>query len=417
LALEAPADGILSDLRVLDLTVALAGPFCTLNLAGMGAEVIKIEAPGGGDIARWNPPYVGPSGVHFGRPEGEDMSVSMMNRARNKKSITLDLKSERGHEVFLALARHADVVVENFSEGTAERLGVGYDAVREVNPRIVYCSISGLGQHSAQPELKSMDIIVQALSGIMDVTGFADGPPVRVGVPVGDLTAPLYATSGILAALWYRERTGRGQHLDVSLVDCLSALVAEEHFDVFEQAGFPSRNGNFHARLTPFGVYRASDGYVAIGAVTDRWAALLFEAMGQPQLAADPRFAERGPRAANSAALNEMIEAWTSTLTRDELVDVLFEQRRVPAVRVRGPREMIEDEQLLARGAVVPLEHPTLGYAEPVKGSGLPIRFSEGHAGFDRPSPVLGQHNEDVYGTLLGLDAAQLEALRGDGVI
>ena len=414
---DVPTDGILSDLRVLDLTVALAGPFCTLNLAGMGAEVIKIEAPGGGDIARWNPPYVGPSGVHFGRPEGEDMSISMMNRARNKKSITLDLKNQRGRELFLALARHADVVVENFSEGTAERLGVGYDVVHEANPRIVYCSISGLGQHSRTPKLKSMDIIVQALSGIMDVTGFPDGPPVRVGVPVGDLTAPLYAMSGILAALWYRERTGRGQHLDVSLVDCLSALVAEEHFDVFEQAGFPSRSGNFHARLTPFGVYRASDGYVAIGALTDRWTRLLFEAMGQPELGEDARFAERGLRATNSAVLNELIEAWTSTLTGDELVDALFEQRQIPAVRVRGTREMLEDEQLLERGAVVPLEHPTLGYAEPVKGSGLPIRFSEGHAGFDRPSPVLGQHNEDVYGTLLGLDAAQLDALSGDGVI
>lgn len=409
-----PDEGLLSDLRVLDLSIALAGPFCTLNLAGMGAEVIRVESPGGNDLARWNPPYVGSRGIHFGRPEGDDMSVSTMNRARNKKSITLNLKAEVGRNLFFRLARRADVVVENLSEGTATRLGVGYDALREANPRIIYCSISGLGENSPTPELKSMDIIVQALAGVMDVTGFEDGPPVRVGIPIGDLAAPLYATSGILAALWYRERTGRGQHLDISLVDCLAALVATEHFDAF---GFPPRSGNFHNRLTPFGVYKALDGYVAIGAVTDQWAALLFDAMGNPALADDPRFSERGPRVVNADVLNQMIEGWTQALTREQIVDELYEKRRVPAVPVRGPREVVQDKRLESRGAVVPLLHPTLGDAQSVKGTGMPIGFSEGRSGFDRAAPLLGQHNDEIYRELLGLSEAELAAHRRDGII
>jgi formyl-CoA transferase len=409
--------GPLEGLRVLDLTVALAGPFCTLLLAGLGAEVIKIEAPGGGDIARWNPPYLGRRGVHFDLPEDDDMSLSMLNRARNKKSVTLDLKSERGRTMFFELARRADVVVENFSEGTAERLGVGYDAVRVVNDRIVYCSISGLGADSPYPELKAMDIIVQALGGIMEMTGFPDGPPVRVGIPLGDLLAPLYAFGGLLAALWHRERTGVGQHLDVSLLDSLASLVAVEHPDVSERLGQPPRSGNVLNRLAPFGVYEARDGYVAIGAAADPWAHGLFEAMGRPDLVDDERFAHRGPRAANADALNAMIEAWTKERSTDEIVEELYEKRRVPAARVRGPHEVLHDPFLAERGAVVPLCHPTLPEAEALRGSGMPLRYSHSSSGFDRPAPALGQHNDEVYGQLLGLGPGELEQLTHDRII
>ena len=249
--LTRPLEGI----RVLDLTVALAGPYCSLLLAGMGAEVIKIEGPNGGDIARTNPPYFGPDGFHFDRMEEGDVSISILARARNKKSITLDLKTESGREIFMRLVKLSDVMVENLSDGAAARLGVGYDVVRAANKKIVYASISGLGDPSPFPGLKVMDIIVQALSGIMSATGMPDGPPIRVGIPIADLLAPLYATSGILAALLQRGRTGVGQHVKVSMLDCLASLLAVDHFDVYQRAGLSPRTGNFKHRAAPFGLY------------------------------------------------------------------------------------------------------------------------------------------------------------------
>jgi len=245
-----PLDGI----RVLDLTVALAGPYGSLLLGGLGAEIIRVESPGGGDIARNNPPYVGGEGIHFGVRHDDEVSLSILNRARNKKSITLDLKSEQGRALFMKLAKECDVLIENASEGATARLGVDYDSVRQANPKIIYASIKAFGEPSPYPRLKGMDIIVQALSGIMDVTGFAEGPPVRCGLPIADMVAPLFAVNGILSALIHRGRTGEGQRVQVSMLDCLASLVAEEHFDDYLVRGYPKRWGNFMERLTPFGV-------------------------------------------------------------------------------------------------------------------------------------------------------------------
>ena len=254
----------LEGLRVLDLTVALAGPYGALLLGGLGAEVIHIESPQGGDVARTNPPFVGSRGVNLGIRADDEVSLTIINRGRNKKSVTLDLKSEKGRELFFRLARKSDIVIENMSEGAANRLGVGYDHVKRLNPKIVYASISAFGEPSAYQGLKGMDIIVQALSGLMDVTGFPDGPPTRVGIPIADMVTPLYAVNGILAALIYRGRSGEGQHIKVSMLDCMASMLAEEHFDIAVQEGQAIRTGNSHDRLVPFGVYESKDGHVAM---------------------------------------------------------------------------------------------------------------------------------------------------------
>jgi crotonobetainyl-CoA:carnitine CoA-transferase CaiB-like acyl-CoA transferase len=307
-------------------------------------------------------------------------------------------------------------VIENMSEGTAKRLGVGYEQTSQANPRIVYASISAFGDPSLYPGLKGMDIIVQAASGLMEVTGFADGPPIRCGVPVADLTTPLFAVNGILAALIQRGRTGEGQHINVSMLDCLASLVAEEHFDVFAQPGVSMRTGNSHDRLVPFGVYRCTDGHIAIAAFRPEWMKGLVAAMGRPELYDDPRFGSRGPRMQHAAAFNEMIEAWTSTLSTSDAVRELLEVRSVPAVRVREPMEVLADPKLRARGAVVDLRHPLMGDVQ-AAGIGNPIQFSKAHAQFDIPAEDVGASNAEIFGDLLKMSDQERDELRAAGVI
>ena len=410
--LPRPLEGI----RVLDLTVALSGPYCSLLLGGMGADIIKVEGPNGGDLARSNPPFYGPRGLHLDAMGEGDIAVSTLLRTRNKKSITLDLKKERGREIFMQLAQLSDVVIENMSEGTAARLGVGYEAVQAANPRIVYASISGLGDPSSFPGLKAMDIIVQALSGVMDATGLPEGPPMRFGIPIADLLAPLYALGGILAAVIQRGRTGVGQHVKVSMLDCMASLLAVEHFDIFQRAGFSTRTGNHLSRLTPFGLFATRDGYVAIAAPSDDWVRSLFEAMGRSELMQDPRFCGRGPRAANAAAVNSLIEDWTRSLTSDEVTAELFTKRGVPCARMRSVDEVLHDPALRATGAIQTLVHPKLGEIDAV-GAGMPISFSAAHAKLDQPAPELGSSNRDIYCKLLGMSNAELNELKVRGII
>lgn len=409
-----PLEGI----RVLDLTVALAGPYGSLLLGGLGAEVIRVESPGGGDIARNNPPYVNGEGIHFGVRHEDDVSLSVLNRARNKKSVTLDLKSEPGKALFMRLVQECDVLIENASEGATARLGVDYERVRQANPKIVYASIKAFGEPSPYPNLKGMDIIVQALSGIMDVTGFADGPPTRLGLPLADLITPLYAVNGILSALIHRGRTGVGQHVQVSMLDCLASLVAEEHFDVYLSEGYPKRSGNFLERLTPFGVYETKDGYVALVAFQSEWFKNLTDAMGCPELARDPRFAALGPRTKHSVEINAVIREWLHQRSSAEVIHELQEKRGVPCAEVRSPEQVLSDPYLQERGAVVPLEHPGLTASGTVAmGMGLPIRFSESPVRFNQPAQPLGASNEAVFRGLLKLSEAEMQQLRTQGVI
>lgn len=406
-----PLEGI----KVLDMTVALAGPFCTLMLAGLGAEVIKVESPDGNDIARTNPPFMGPDGLKFSGQEPGDISTSLLNRSRSKKSITLDLKATEGRDLFRALARDVDVVVQNLSEGTADKLGVGYEDIRKENPRIIYASILGLGQPSDYPGMKTMDIIVQALSGIMEATGMPDGPPTRIGLPVGDLAAPLYALSGILAAIIHRQKTGVGQKVDICMLDSLVSFAAAEQFERLDQPGTNVRTGNYYDRFAPFGIYPATDGYVAICAPRNIWADRVFEAMGRSEMSQDPRFANRSVRMNNSDELNAIIRSWTVTLTKKEIVRALFEQRGVPCAEVRGPQEALKDSNVRGRGAVLPLCDPRSG-KEFATGLGVPIVFSECSTGLSTTVPKLGENNAEIFGRL-GIDPGTVEALRAKGVI
>lgn len=407
-----PLEGV----TVLDLTAALAGPYATLLLAGLGARVIKIENPRSPDTARHNAPFVGRDGVHMQRRHDDDMSLAIMERARNKLSITLNLKSPRGRELFMQLAAQADAVVENFSAGTADRLGVGYAALSAINPRLVYTSISGFGANMVSAQNKAMDTIVQALSGLMMTSGGPNDPPVRVGVPFGDLAAPLYAVIGTLAALMQARATGRGQHVDVSLLGAITAMVAAEPFEVMRRAGQETRTGNTMPRLAPFGIFPTRDGYVAICAPTDAFSAALFDAMQRPDLRVDERFIDREQRVKHGDELHRLIEDWMRTLDTDQAVQTLA-TCGVPSGRVRDPGEATRDPRLLARGETERLEHPTYGAVDDVVVGGLPIRMTGSFAGFDRAAPRLGEHNTQLFGELLGLDAATLQALASAGVI
>lgn len=412
LAQSAPLSGI----TVLDLTHALAGPFATYLLAGLGARVIKIENPAAPDPCRENAPFLGPSGVSLGRTGPDDVSVAALNRLRGKHAVTLDLKQPGSREVFSDMLRQADVVVENFSAGTLDRLGIGYEFARNENPRIIYCSISGFGADQTGGTGKAMDSIIQALSGLMMTSGAPGDPPVRVGVPVADLLAPVFAVTGVLAALRQRDATGMGQQVDVSMLGALTTFVAAEPFDLLEACGVPQRTGRTVPRLAPFGVYESADGYLALCAPTEQFARGVFVAIGHPELETDPRFATRDARVLNVAALNACLEDFTRGHATDDLV-TLFERHGVPAAAVRSPAAAVRDARVLARGETVPIEHPRLGRVADVIGPGFPLRLSAMTTGALRPAPAVGQDNALVYGEWLGYGEAGVERLRAAGNI
>lgn len=407
----APLEGI----RVIDLTRALAGPYCTLILAGLGADVIKVEDPRGGDISRGNAPYVGADGLSLAARGPQDISLAVLTRLRGKRSVTLDLKRPGASDVFADLVRDADVVVENFTSGTADRLGVGYDVAREANPRIVYCAISGFGANGA-PGVRAMDTIVQALSGTMLTSGGSDDPPIRVGVPMADVMTPTWAVVGILAALQRRARTGLGEFVDVSMLGVLTSLVATEDWQALADLGQPMRTGPTLPRLAPFGVYRCADGWFAMVAPQDRLVRDLVEVMGRPELLDDPRFATRDARVHHDAELTEEIERWATELEGEEIARRLSAVG-VPVAPIRTPIDAVADPQVCARGETMPVEHPQLGEIPRLRTTGVPLTMGSARVGFDRPAPALGQHTDEVLAQLLGYDPARIARLRDDGVI
>jgi crotonobetainyl-CoA:carnitine CoA-transferase CaiB-like acyl-CoA transferase len=297
-----------------------------------------------------------------------------------------------------------------------DRLGIGYELGRSINPKIIYCSISGFGAAKSTGTGKAMDSIIQALSGLMMTSGEPADPPVRVGVPVADLLAPVFAVVGILAAVEQRHRTGVGQVVDISMLGALTSLVAAEPFDLLEACGIPQRTGRMVPRLTPFGVYQSADGFVAICAPTEGFARGVFSAMGRPEWIDDPRFATRDARVANVDVLNQAVEAFTRSLSSRDLITQL-ESHGVPAAEVRSPAEAVRDPRVVGRGETAVLEHPTLGRVADVMGMGVPISFSSAATGFDVEAPDLGQHNDLVYGDWLGYPADRIHELRRSGAI
>jgi CoA:oxalate CoA-transferase len=414
--MSAQVPGPLAGVVVVDLTIALAGPYATLLLAGLGATVVKVENPDGGDRVRNNAPYFGRDGLTLRRHHDDDMSVGALERTRGKRSVTLDLKHPRAKDVFADLVRNAHVVVENFSRGTADRLGVGYRAARAANPGIVYCSVSGFGSDGEPGTGKAMDAIIQALSGTMLTSGAVGDPPVRVGVPISDLSAPLYAVIGILAALRQAEATGLGQHVDVAMLGATTALVASEQSHLAEPLGRPGRSGRFMPRLAPFGVFETRDGWIAICAPEDKFTRGVFAAMDRPELWADSRYATRDERVHHADELHALIEAWTVGQAREDVVAVL-EKHGVPCAAVRTPAEAVADPLMRSRGDTTALRHPVHGGDPALIGSGLPVHLSEAATGFDDRVPFLGEDTDAVLRDLLGYDAATLADLHGDGTV
>jgi crotonobetainyl-CoA:carnitine CoA-transferase CaiB-like acyl-CoA transferase len=405
----------LEGIRVIDLTAWLAGPFVSLNLASMGAEVIKIERPKAGDPCRWNPPFAGPQGVSHARKTDEDTSLLYLKRNRGKKGISLNLQSERGKEIFRQLVKKGDVVIENFAPGTMERLGFDYPRLKAINSRIIYCSIAGYGQNGPYRDRAAFDLTIQGMSGIMGVTGFPDGPPTRCGAWIGDMIPALYGVCGILAALASREKTGQGERIDISMQDSCFSLIMDEALDLHLSLGIPMRTGNRNPRLAPWNVYAAANGYLAICvASNEQWIAFL-EAIGREDLKEDSRFKNQEGRFKHSDEVEIVVKEWLKGLTQEDALRTL-RARKVPCDAVPEIPEVLEDPQLKARGMMPELLHPQSGPTG-LKAAGFPVHFSERPGGYSSPAPFIGQHNQEVYGGILGISDAEMEKLKSEGII
>ena len=391
----------LQGLRILDLTRMLAGPYCTALLADMGADVIKVERPGVGDDARHFAPYKG----------GESGYFMLLNRG--KKSITLNMKSPAGMEVLHRLIGESDVLIENFTPGVTRKLGIDYDSLKEKYPRLVHASISGFGQDGPLAHRAAYDIIAQAMSGLMSVTGAPDGPPTRVGESLGDLVAGLYTAWGIMVALTARDRTGRGQNVDVAMMDGLfSFLVTPMTLYLFGDKT-PTRVGNRHPISTPFDTYRANDGHVVIAVANDPMFRRLAEAMEMPELADDPRFVTDEERTNHEPQLRALIEEWTGARTVAGVVEIL-EAAGVPTGDIWTTPEAATSAHVKHRGMLTEVEHPTAGRIPLLA---QPVRLSETAGGIQGPPPLLGEHTETILSELLGMDEDAIQGLRRDGAI
>ena len=404
---------ILQGVVVLDLTRFFSGPQATLLLAGLGAEVIKIDDPATGDPTAFAPPFAGPEGVSFQRRTDSDMGLAYLKRQRGKKSTTLNLKSPRGREIFLQMVAHADVVVENFSAGVADRLGIGYAQLREANPRIIHCGISGYGATGPDRHMKAYDLMVQAAVGMMTITGTPESGPTKAGTPLSDAISGTFAAFGIVSALFHRAETGEGQSVDVSMADGLFSLLFDEPLDCYERLGLAPQQGNRIMRFSPFNSYRTADGWVAIGCATDaEWNALRSAMQAGPL----PEYAKVSGRLADNAGVDQRVGGWTRTLTSAQ-VQQRLDEARVPCSPVRGIDELMKWRQLRERDMVLPLVNPLAGRAVDAAGPGFPIKFSGAPAAYDSPAPVPGAHTAEVLARLAGIDPQALAELQAAGVV
>jgi crotonobetainyl-CoA:carnitine CoA-transferase CaiB-like acyl-CoA transferase len=391
-----PLEGV----RVLELANFMAGPYCGMLLADMGADVIKVENPRGGDFSRQNPPFI----------EGESAGFMALNR--NKRSLTINLKHPRGRELFLRLAGEADVVLENFRPGTMADLGIDAATLRSRNPRLIYCSASAYGRSGPYAQKPGFDIIAQGYSGLMSITGETDGPPVKVGVPVADLTCAIFSAYGILSALLVREKTGQGQEVETNLLESAVALAIWESSGYFATGEIPGRLGSAHRANAPYQAIETADGSITIGGQTPNNWANLCKVLGRPELMTDERFCDNVRRLANRAALIAEIEAVTKTRPSAHWLAAL-EAVGVPCGPINDYAAVLNDPHLNERGFIIDVEHPKAGHT---RATGFPVRLTDTPTVLRRPAPVLGQHTDAVL-TELGLDADEIAGLRSDGVL
>jgi formyl-CoA transferase len=404
---------ILDGIRILDLTRVLAGPWATQNLADMGAEVIKVERPGHGDDTRkWGPPFLRDR-------DGRDTADAAYYLAcnRGKKSITLDFTRPRGRELARRLALAADVLVENFKVGDLARHGLDYASLARENPRLVYCSITGFGQDGPYRDRPGYDFMVQGLGGLMSVTGERDdvpgGGPQKVGVAVSDLFTGMYATSAILAALLEREKSGRGQSIDMALLDVQVAMLANLSSSYFVSGKAPQRMGNAHQNIVPYHVFRASDAFIIVAVGNDGQFAAFCRVLGVPEWAADPRFSTNPQRVGHRDLLVGMISERVAQRPAAEWLQGL-EGAGVPCGPINDLDQVFADPQVVHRRMRVTAPHPAAGEVTMVAN---PIKFSATPIAHDRGPPLLGEHTDEVLREVLGLGAEEIAALRQEGAI
>ncbi len=394
-----PLDGI----RILDLTQVLFGPFATMLLSDMGAEVIKIERPEVGDIARGNGPVVRGQSTYF------------LSLNRGKKSVTLNLAAERGVQVFLKLVENADILVENFTPGTMEKLGLGYERVREHNPGIIYVAGSGFGQYGPYAGKPAFDVIVQAMGGVMSITGEEGGPPVRPGVSYGDIAAALFLCIATLAALQERHVSGQGQFVDVSMLDC-QVTVQENAFVRYLNTGeIPHALGTRHPVITPFQTFQTRDGSIAValrGGIKDQWP-LFCAAIDRIDIIDDPRFKDGWLRTQNYEALEPILTDAMKTRTTREWLEEL-EQAGIPCGPVNNIEQAAGDPQIAARDMIIDVQHPEAGKFRVVN---TPFKFSRTPCKVEKASPDLGEHTREVLNQLLGMTREEINGLQDSGVI
>ena len=393
--------GALEGLKVLDLSRVVAGPLCTMMLADLGADVVKVERPGSGDDTRqWGPPFAGTESAYY------------MCLNRNKRSVTVDLKSQAGRDLVRRLALESDVLVENFKTGTLDRMGLGFDSLREENPGLIYCSVTGFGHTGPDAGQPGYDFAVQGRGGIMSLTGEIDGPPMKVGLAIVDVTAAMNATIAILAAVEARRRTGVGQSCDIALLDSHVAWLINRAGNYLVGGAEPRRYGNAAPSIVPYQAFKASDKWFTVAVGNDSQFRRFAEVIGAPELASNPRFATNPARVENreevSAALSELL----GRRPAQEWLE-LFYREKIPAAPINSVPEVLEDPQVLAREMVVELPHPTAGSIRMV---GSPLKLSETPVSYRSHPPLLGEHTDEVLAEL-GYSEEQVSALKELGVV
>jgi formyl-CoA transferase/CoA:oxalate CoA-transferase len=391
----------LDDMFVVDLSRILSGPVCTMMLADMGAQVIKVEPPPWGDDSRkWGPPFVGGISTYF-------HSIN-----RNKKSLGLNLQSESGRQVLWKLIDRADILIENFKPGVLDRLGFSYEAVSKRRPEIVYCSISGFGQTGPYRSRPGYDVVAQGESGLMDLTGFPDGPPAKVGTSISDIVTGLYATQGILLALLARVRSHKGQWVDVSLLDSTVATLTYQAQSYLTTGLAPARMGTRHPSIVPYECFQVRDGFVNIGVTNQKqWVSFCTE-LGLAEIIADPRFSTTDARLIHYSELKPILDGALGEWTRSEVLQKMS-TAAIPAGPVNTVAEVLEDPQINAREMIKDLTHPEYG---PIRVLGLPVKLSETPGIVEGPPPIFGEHNRSVL-TMLGYSEIAITNLEKDGTL
>ncbi len=403
----------LQHIRVLDLSRVLAGPWCSQNLADLGADVIKIERPGAGDDTRsWGPPYLRDA-------DGHDTSEAAYYLAANrgKRSVTLDIASTEGQEIIRKLARQSDVVLENYKVGQLKKYGLDYESLKREKSDLVYCSVTGFGQDGPYAQRAGYDFIVQGLGGFMSITGERDalpgGGPQKAGIAIADLMTGMYATIAIMAALTHRDRTGEGQYIDMALLDVQVAMLANMGSNYLASGNAPVRWGNAHPNIVPYQTFATSDGHIIVAVGNDGQYAKFVEAGGHPELSSDARFASNPLRVRNRETLVPILADMVKTKTKQEWISEL-EAAGVPCGPINNLEEMFDNPQVKARELQVDLPHPSGGTARMVRS---PMNLSATPTRCDMPPPMLGQHTDQVLRDLLGHSEEEITALRDRGVV